>query len=67
MYGFDKYWISVFSDNIKLRGNFINDRFRLTSMVTSLKNCLKCLAQNLILCLSSLHRENPVGITMYIT
>ena len=44
-----------------------NGRFPLTSMLTSLKNYPKCLTQNLILSLSSLQRENPMRIKMYIT
>ena len=59
-------YLSSQIQQFRLRGNFKNDRFPLTSMLTSLKNCSKCLTQNLILSLSSLHRENPVRIPMYI-
>ena len=41
--------------------------YSLTSMLMSLKNSPKCLTQNLILCLSRLHRENPIRISMYIS
>ena len=58
-------YLSSQIQHFKLKGNFINDRVPWTSMVTSLKNYPKCLAQNLILCLSNLHRENPVRITVY--
>ena len=50
---------------VKLRENFKNGRFPLMSV--SLKNCPKCLTQNLIHSLLSLLRENPMRITMYIT
>ena len=59
-------YLSSQIQQFKLRGNFKNGRLLLTSMLTSLKTCPKCLAQNLILN-SSLHSENPMRITMYIT
>ena len=50
-------YLSSQIQQFKLRGNFKNDRFSLTSMLTSLKNCPKCLTQNLILCHSRLHKR----------
>ena len=60
-------YLSSQIQQFQLRGNSKNGRFPLTSMLTSLKNRPKCLTQNLILCLSSLHRENPMRIAMHIT
>ena len=59
-------YLSSKIQQFKLRGNFKNDIFSLTSVLTLFKNCPKCLTQNLILCLSRLHHENSIRITMYI-
>ena len=62
----DIRYLSSKIQQFELKGNFKNGRFSFASMLTSLKICPKCLTQNLILCLSRLHRENPIRITMYI-
>ena len=68
IYDFDKYRISVFSDTIiQIKRKFKKWQISIDANVDVTQKLPKCLAQNLILCLSSLHRENPMIITMYIT